>query len=121
VSPDDHISRTTGTARATRDPKWGPSNAAESSRPTWPWSLDQTELGTNDFRAIKFNIYDATLRSLEGDGIEVHAHADVHVRACLASENVLLHILSRCTLAPTTLRKGDRLTGEYSVSLQSAP
>ncbi len=117
VFPDDHISRTTGVARATRDAKWGPVDAPESAHPTWPWSLDQTELGTNDFRAIKFNIYDAVLRSSVGDGVEVRANGDAHVRACLAPDGVLLHVLSRCTLAPTTLKKGEHLTGQFSVSL----
>ena len=73
VFPEDHISRTAGVARATRDAKWGATNAPESRRPTWPWSLDQTDLGTNDFRAIKFNIYGAVLRSPTGAGVEVRA------------------------------------------------
>ncbi|HZZ42448.1 MAG TPA: glycoside hydrolase family 2 TIM barrel-domain containing protein [Tepidisphaeraceae bacterium] len=115
--PEDHISRSAGVARAMRDSKWGPANSPENVRPTWPWSLNQTELGTNDFRSIKFNVYDAKLLTPNKDGVEVRALADAHVRACLAPGGVLLHVLSRCTLAPTTVKKGDHLAGEYSISL----
>jgi hypothetical protein len=115
IYPDDHIGRTEGAAKARRDAKWG--DAPERTRPTWPWSLDQTELGTNDFRAIKFNIYEASLAAADGAGLRVRANADVHVRPCLADNGVKLHVLSKCRLAPIVLKKGDRITGRYAVEL----
>ena len=118
VFPEDHISRTVGVARAMRDAKWGAANAPESTRPTWPWSLDQTDLGTNDFRAIKFNIYSAVLRSPTGAGVEVRASRCACARL-FSADGVLLHVLSRCTLSPTTLKKGEHLAGQFSVSLIS--
>jgi hypothetical protein len=119
IFPDEAISRTVGTALATRDAKYGPANAPEFTRPTWPWSLDQTDLGTNDFRAVKLNVLEASLRSSAGEGIAAHAHADVHVRACLAPDGVLLHLLSQCGLTPLVLHKGEHLTGHFSVILDT--
>jgi len=113
--PDDHISRTEGKAKARRDSKWP--DVPEYVKPDWPWSLDQTEHGTADFRAGKFNIYEATLLSATGAGLRVHAQADVHVRPALTDGGVLLHILKECRLGPVTFRKGDRISGEFTVEL----
>ena len=115
IYPDDSISRTRGTAKARRDPKWPA--CPDYVKPTWPWSQDQTELGTNDFRSAKFNIYEASLVAPDGTGIRVNANADAHVRPCLAPDGVKLHILSQCPLGRILLRKGDRLAGAFVVSL----
>lgn len=117
IFPEEHISRTEGVAKARRDKKWGPTDAPESMTPTWPWSLDQTELGTNDFRAIKFNIYEASLVAPTGAGIRVRANADVHVRPCLADDGVRLHVLSQCRMGAVPLKKGDRVAGTCIVEL----
>ena len=37
-------------------------SSLRTCRPAWPWSQDQTELGTADFRSIKFNIYERLAR-----------------------------------------------------------
>jgi hypothetical protein len=113
VFPEDHISRAEGRVKARRDKKWGETGWNE--KPAWPWSLDETELGTADFRAVKFNIYEASLVAPDGSGVRVAANADVHFRACLAENGVKMHLLSRCPLAPVLLKKGDRLTGEFVV------
>jgi hypothetical protein len=118
VFPTDSISRTEGSARAHRDKKW-PAQPA-NVRPSWPWSLDQTELGTADFRAIKFNIYHAALVAPDGSGLRVDANADVHFRACLATNAVEMHLLSQCPLAQVVLKNGAHLAGDYSVCLQRA-
>jgi beta-galactosidase len=115
VFPKDSISRTEGTAKAHRDKKW-PDQPA-NVKPSWPWSQDQTELGTADFRAIKFNIYHASLRASDGSGVEVNANADVHFRACLAANGVEMHILSQCPLAQVVLKNGAHLTGDYRLRL----
>ncbi len=67
VFPDDHISRTEGRAKARRDKKWGNRNWKQP--PAWPWSLDETELGTNEFRSIKFSIYEASLLAPDGSSV----------------------------------------------------
>jgi hypothetical protein len=115
VFPKDSISRTEGSARAHRDKKWPAQHA--NIRPSWPWSQDETELGTADFRAIKFNIYHACLLASDHSGVEVNANADVHFRACLAVNGVEMHILSACPLVQVVLKKGARVTGDYSVRL----
>ena len=124
VFPPDSISRTVGRARSLRAA--APDPDGEDVRPTWPWSQDQTELGTADFRSIKFNIFEAALLAKDGRGVRVRADADRHVRACLAGNNaVLLHVLSRCELGQVVIHSGDEIIGEFVVDLvgpeRSAP
>ncbi len=113
--PADSISRTEGIALAHRDPALGP--ADDRTAPKWPWSLDETELGTADFRGVKLNVYEAALTSAGGDGVRVEADADRHVRACLDARGVWLHVLTECRMAPVVIHKGDRLGAEYVVAL----
>ena len=94
--PPQCICRTEGVARAHRDKKWG--EARWNVRPAWPWSLDETELGTADFRAIKYNVYEAALVAPDGSGFSAHANGDVHIRAAMASDGVAAHLLWRCPL-----------------------
>jgi hypothetical protein len=117
--PRDCICRTEGTARAHRDKKWPhqPANV----KPLWPWSQDETELGTADFRSIKFNIYEASLMAPNHSGVKVQANADAHFRACLAKNGVTMHILTQCPLAEVTLRHGDKLAGKFAVRLLNNP
>jgi beta-galactosidase len=113
IYPDDFIGRTQGSARAWRDKKYG--KEEWNKRPTWPWSKDQTEMGTNDFRSVKYNIYEASLINPKGEGLAVHANADVHVRPAMSKDAANLHILSYCRLGQIVLKKGDHLTGEFTV------
>lgn len=115
--PKDSISRTEGVAKAHRDIKW-PDQPA-TVKPVWPWSQDQTELGTADFRSIKFCIYEASLVAADHSGVRVNANADAHFRCCLTKEGVMMHILAQCPLAPAALKNGDRLTGEFAVRLMA--
>ena len=116
VFPEESICRTEGTARAHRDPKWG--KARWSVRPTWPWSLDETELGTADFRSIKYNIYEAALVASDGSGLKVRADRDVHFRAALAPGGVAAHLLWRCPLGQVPLKPNDRVHGEFVVRVR---
>ena len=118
IFPATSISRTEGKAKARRNKKW-PDQPA-NVKPVWPWSQDQTELGTADFRSIKFCIYEAELVAPDGSGVRVEANADAHFRSCLADQGVKLHVLSQCPLAPVTLKNGTRLTGCFSVRLVPA-
>jgi beta-galactosidase len=113
VFPPESISRTEGSSRAHRDRKWG--EARWNQRPTWPWSLDETELGTADFRSVKYNIYEAALAAPDGSGFSAHAHGDVHFRAALAPGGVAAHLLWRCPLGQVPLKPNDRLQGEFLV------
>ena len=113
--PKESISRTEGSAKARRDTRWGP--ARWNLRPSWPWLLDETELGTADFRSVKYNIYEAALGSREGSGFTAYANADAHFRAALALGGVAAHLLWRCPLGQVPLKAGDRLQGEFVVQL----
>jgi len=116
VFPDDSISRTEGTALAWRPGTHGPD--PEGLRPDWPWSQDQTALGTADFRSIRFHIYEAALTDAAGRGVRVLAAGDRHVRACLdPAGGAWLHVLSSCRLGQTPLKAGDRITGEFTLQL----
>ena len=115
IFPEDSISRTEGVAKARRDKKW-PEQPA-NVKPAWPWSQDETELGTADFRSIKFHIYEASLVAADGSAVRVEANADVHFRACLAAPGIKMHLLSQCPLAPVVLVSGARLSGNFSVRL----
>jgi hypothetical protein len=116
VFPSEDISRTEGTARARRDKKLG--EAQWNKRPRWPWSQDETEQGTADFRSVKFNIYEASLASKDGGGLRVLGKADVHFRAALAGDGIHAHVLSRCPLGQVPIKSGDHLREEFNLQLQ---
>ena len=115
IYPDDFIGRTEGVAKAHRDPKLG--EARWDRKPAWPWSLDETELGTADFRASKFNIYEASLVSPDGSGLSVRANADAHFRPALCEGGVMAHILNECRMGQIILSPGDHITGAFIVEL----
>ncbi len=114
--PKESISRTEGAAKAHRPPTSGVD--LWNQRPGWPWSLDETELGTADFRSVKFNIYQASLAAADGSGLSVFAKADAHFRAALAPESVGAYMLWRCPLGQVPLKSGDRVQGEFVVELR---
>ncbi len=115
VFPEASISRTEGSAKAHRDPRWG--REVWNVEPEWPWSLDETEMGTADFRSIKFNIYEASLASPKGAGIRVDANRDAHVRPALMDGGVKMHILNQCRIGQVVLKPGDHVSGEFAVTI----
>ena len=117
VFAKDSLCRTEGQARAHRDKQWG--EAKWNARPAWPWALDETELGTADFRSIKFNIYEASLATPDGAGLSAHANADVHFRSALTTNGVAAHLLSRCPLGQVPLNPGDHLSGKFVIQLRA--
>ena len=89
VYPEDHIGRPEGHAAAS-----GPASPAPySSRPAWPWFLDANAYGTRDFRATKYNVYEAALTVPNGTGLRVDSDGTADVRACVADNAVWLHVL----------------------------
>jgi beta-galactosidase len=119
IFPKDSICRTEGAAKAHRDKKWP--DVPPNIKPIWAWSQDQTELGTADFRSVKFNIYEASLVAPNHSGVRVDANADAHFRSCLAGDGVMMHILAQCPVARVPLNNGDRLTGKFAVRLIGNP
>ena len=115
VFPQESISRTEGSAKARRDKHWPDTPA--NVRPAWPWCLDQTALGTADFRAVKFNIYRASLVASDGSGIEVNADADAHFprlpgrRRSEDAHSLPMHV------GTGGVEEGRHLTGGYCLRL----
>lgn len=116
VFPEDSICRTEGTATLWR--KGAKGADPEGVRPKWPWGQDQTELGTADFRGVKFCIYDASLVNAKGSGVDVRANADAHVRCNLADDVVVMHVLSDCPLGPVVIEKGGHIKGSFAINLK---
>ena len=70
VYPDDHIGRPVGTAKAfVGVGNSGP--AGPRIKPNVAWYHDTNELGTNDFRSTKMNIYNASLTNSSKKGLSV--------------------------------------------------
>lgn len=86
--PPEHIGRVEGSACAYRPASYGP-RYVSFAKPVWPWELDATSEGTNDFRSTKYNIYHASLLSPEGYGMQVYnSNACQNVRAWLNHDQV---------------------------------
>lgn len=100
VYPDDHIGRPRGHARAVAahpPPSEGGVGGGSTVPPaavppTWPWSLDNSPLGSNDFRSTKRNIHWAALGYPAGAGLLVLSDGRQHARALVESERISLHI-----------------------------
>ncbi len=115
VFPQESISRTEGTAWAHRDKKW---DAAKwNQRPAWPWSQDETEMGTTDFRSIKYNVYEAGLKSPRKLGIKLLANADAHFRAAVSTNGTTADFLWRCPLGQVSVKSGDHFKGQFVTEL----
>jgi beta-galactosidase len=128
VYPADHIGRPRGTAPAfpSGPPQtWGRNDAGavSTSGPTWPWAHDISPMGSNDFRSTKRNIYWAALHSSAGPAAVVESDGRQHVRACVESDRISLHVndwyggtnagwweWTHNYGQGQTIRKGDRLT-----------
>ena len=85
------------------------------SRPPWPWSLDANRFGIRDFRAAKYNVYEAQLLSPDGAGIRLDSDGTAHVRACLTPNGVQFHSL--LAKPPGQLAVGMSLSGRFSMRL----
>jgi len=87
--PDDHIGRAEGTAKASTGKPLvnvhGP-----HTQPDWSWSLDETEMGSNDFCSMKRNVIEASLRSADGSGLRVIGDGTQHTRCWLDDDRVRL-------------------------------
>ncbi|MDR8394188.1 hypothetical protein NC796_23775 [Aliifodinibius sp. S!AR15-10] len=100
--PENHIGRNEGVAPRTTE-----NEKQVGIEPDWPWSLDQKDFdlfgpddpgnrGTNDFRSMKENIYQATALTPEGVGVQALSDGTEAVRLELAgagpATGVWMHI-----------------------------
>lgn len=122
--PADHPGRAEGIAPGRRAGAWP--EPVPGTAPPWPWALDQTAQGTNDFRSTKRGIERATLSDGAGIGIEIRSDGSQHVRAQLDGACVRLFVLDYSGAgserflesfeAQPELAAGDRLTGTVRLS-----
>jgi beta-galactosidase/beta-glucuronidase len=130
--PDDHIGRTSGIAAAFRPDRERPGSDFKT-KPSWPWSLDATEAGTNDFRSTKYNILYASLRNIAGSGLRVESDGKQHTRAWVDGDLIRLLINehsnggNEIVLADTSyfndrilVRKGATLSGKVRLSVTNS-
>ena len=132
VYPDNQIGRPTGVAWAHRTSGWSNGGSTEwnaysawdlfakdqakiTSPPSWPWSLDDCQEGTNDFRSTKFHFYWANLISAEGRGIEAFSNGIDNVRVRCAKDSILFHLWQQGQ--HQEVEKNSQIIGEFHVRL----
>ena len=91
VYPNDHIGRLEGRATAFRDPSGKADDPKQ--QPAWPFSQDQTETGTADFRGTKHNIFHAALTDARGIGARVESDGSQHTRSYVSGGAIRLLVL----------------------------
>jgi len=123
--PDDHIGRAEGTAKAsTGKPKVN--HLGPLTKPDWSWSLDETEMGANDFCSMKRNVIEATLRAADGRGLRVIGSGTQHTRCWLNDGRISLLVadyanagqggcMNEYVVPFRPLRSGDVVTGKVIV------
>jgi len=85
AAPDWHIGRPKGTA----NPYY------TGSAQDRPWQLDETELGTADFRSSKYKIRRVSLNNADGQCFIFEGDGTSHARAALAGDKTQLRIFNR--------------------------
>lgn len=86
VYPEDHISRPVG--KAAMFYAGLPSQINPRLKPSWSWSMDFNELGSNDFRATRRNIWYAGLTDSVGNKITVRSNGNQHWRSWFDKDRV---------------------------------
>ncbi len=86
VYPVDHVGRPLGRARAFY------AHACERP-PIWPWSQDDSPLGSNDFRSTKRHVDWAVLSRPSGTALEIVGRDEQSARAMVESDRVALFAL----------------------------
>lgn len=83
--PEDHIAALSGDIQAhTGKPAF--------VIPTWPYSEDDSPMGSNDFRSTKRNITEASIRDSAGRGWAIHSDGSQHLRVSVESDRVAVYV-----------------------------
>ncbi len=85
VYPDDHIGRNDGIAMAHAP-------TPQTVPPTQAFALDDTPLGTSDFRSSKRNFVFASLTDKEGYGVGIEAIGSQHLRASVDADVIEVNV-----------------------------
>ena len=107
VYPNDHISRPVGEALSFYEEV--PTHIDPRVKPTWAWSKDHNELGSNDFRSTRRNIWYAGLVNKSGAKVTVRSDGKQHWRSWVNKDKV-------CFLVADFVSPGDEmfLGGHYA-------
>ena len=128
VYPADHISRPVGEASLFYEGL--PAKVDPRTEPAWSWSMDYNELGSNDFRSTRRNIWYAGLKDGNGSKITVPSNGKQHWRSWLEKDKIRFLVADFVTAgnemflssyyAPyrKPLKKGDRSGGEIVVRVE---
>ena len=60
--------------------------------PTWPYSEDDSPMGSNVFRSTKRNILEASIKDVAGQGWTIHSDGTQHLRASVESDRVAIYV-----------------------------
>lgn len=127
VYPSDHISRPVGSADLFYDGL--PAQANPRVKPSWAWSMDFNELGSNDFRSTRRNIWYAGLNDKTGNKITVRSNGEQHWRSWLDKDKIRFLIADFVTAgnemflesyyAPyrKPIKKGENIQGEIRLRM----
>ena len=130
VYPADHISRPVGEADLFY--KGLPEKVDPRMEPTWSWSMDYNELGSNDFRSTRRNIWYAGLKDNAGNRITVPSNGKQHWRSWLEKGKIRFLVADFVTAgnemfldgyyAPyrKPIKKGDIIQGTVKVRVEPA-
>lgn len=128
VYPSDHISRPVGEASLFYEGL--PEKVDPRTEPAWSWSMDYNELGSNDFRSTRRNIWYAGLRSMNGSKITVPSNGRQHWRSWLEKDKIRFLVADFATAGNEIflstyydpyrkpVRKGERIGGEILVRVE---
>ncbi len=86
VYPDDHISRPIGEAKLFYSGL--PQEVNSRVKPSWSWSYDYNELGSNDFRSTRRNVYFAGLTNALGNKVTAVSNGEQHWRTWLEKDKL---------------------------------
>ena len=125
VYPENHISRPVGTAQLFYAGL--PQQVNPRVAPSWNWSYDFNELGSNDFRSTRRNIWYAGLQSPQGDKVTVRSNGQQHWRSWFEGDRIRFLVADFVTAgnemflgayyAPyrKPLKKGDVISGKITL------
>lgn len=128
VYPSDHISRPVGNAPLFYTGL--PEQINPRLQPYWTWNMDYNELGSNDFRATRRNIWYAGLTDQAGSKITVRSNGGQHWRSWLDKDKIRFLIADFVTAgnemflesyyAPyrKPIKKGDKIEGAITLRVE---
>ncbi len=90
--PEDHIGRNRGTAAAFPAASAGGEVLTDFGGPPWPWALDPSAMGCNDFRSTKRNLEWSALQNERSIALFVRSNGSQHLRASVEPDRVALHL-----------------------------